>query len=135
MRNDSKFSRAAQGICVALAMLVATSVPAPAERWPAGGPSLGGAIAARAIADACPSLMSEEQIAELEFYIKKRRAEIAAISAEDAASVNAFAPALEAEYARSERCTDDSEEMAKDMLERVERLLEFDDLESNPNHR
>lgn len=126
MSTNSKFWRAGQGICVALAMLVATNISARAERWPAGGPSLGGAIAARAIAEACPSLMSVEEITELEFYIKKRRAEIAAISAEDAASVNAFAPALEAEYTRSERCTDDSEEMAKDMLERVQRSLEFD---------
>lgn len=105
------------------ATLVLSFTPASAELWPGGGPSIGGAIAAKSVASACPHLMSDDEIADLDVYIAKRHAEIAALSAEDAASVNVFAPALEAEYGRADKCAE-TEDMAKNMLKRVQDMLD-----------
>lgn len=114
-------------LIVAVALLACSFGAARADLWPGGGPSLGGAIAAKAMSEACPHLLTDAEIADLDAYITRRRDEIAAIDAGDAASVNSFMPALETEYARAERCTDDGEAMAKDMLERVQTWLDEND--------
>jgi hypothetical protein len=109
---------------IAAALLLCSFSASRADLWPGGGPSLGGAIAAKAMSEACPHLLTDAEIADLDAYITRRRDEIAAINADDAASVSSFMPALESEYARAEKCTDAGEAMAKDMLERVQSWLD-----------
>lgn len=110
-------------VIIAAALLACAFGAAHAEMWPGREPSLGGAAAAKAMSEACPHLLTDDEIADLDAYIARRSAEIAAINAADAASVNSFMPTLQTEYGRAEKCTDDGEAMAKDMLERVQTWL------------
>lgn len=115
---------------LATSMLVITSLPSHAKKWPGVGPAPGGALAARVIGLMCPNSLSKEEIYDLDLYIAKKRLEGYQASATDASKRKfemLFYPDLEgqyiAQYRDGKRCTADETEMANDMVERVRRYL------------
>jgi hypothetical protein len=116
---------AARMLPVAVSML--TVQPAGAEKWPGDDAPPGGAIAAKVIGQSCSGALDKGEIAELEDYIARRRAEFMAGDSDQQHLARYLFPQLDrayqSDYSDPSRCTADSTEMARDMLQRVRRIM------------
>ena len=112
-------------LSVVVPVLAAQS--AQAEKWPGEDAPPGGAIAAKVIGQSCNGSLDKGEIAELEDYIARRRAEFMAGDSDQQHLAKYLFPQLDrayqSDYSDPSRCTADSTEMARDMLQRVRRIM------------
>ena len=105
---------------------ILTVQPARAEKWPGDDAPPGGAIAAKVIGQSCRGALDKSEVAELEDYIARRRAEFMAGDSDQQHLAKYLFPQLDraytSDYSDPSRCTADSTEMARDMLQRVRRI-------------
>ena len=106
---------------------ILTVQPARAEKWPGEDAPPGGAIAAKVIGQSCSGSLDKREIAELEDYIAQRRAEFMAGDSDQQHLAKYLFPQLDrayqSDYSDPSRCTADTTEMARDMLQRVRRIM------------
>lgn len=108
---------------VLLLALVAAG-PAHAYKWPGTAPAPGGAIAAKVIGQNCPGVLTAYEMGELDAYLDKAARELDARAEPGAPPFATFAAALTETYqAESRACATDVEEEARDMLQRVRRVM------------
>lgn len=115
------------GVCLALIAICAA--PAAAGRWPGDLASPGGALAARAIGQACRDVLDAAALAELDLFLARARTEWQADTTRSgkAAIYDEFTAKLADDYAARYRdgtaCDADATEEARDMHGRVQRSL------------
>jgi hypothetical protein len=120
------------GVILTLSQLSAP--PAMAYKFPGEGPSPAGAIAAKAIGQQCPGILSPAEIEELDAYLAKDASETARIEAEKRKDPayrpfpnEEFRKNLTEDYEKKYRdprnCDADAAEEARDMLQRVRKAM------------
>jgi hypothetical protein len=129
--NPFRFSQYA----VASVLLMSLAGPAMAYKWPGEGPSIGGAISAKAIGKHCNGVLSATEVAEFDAFLTKAAADYAAVEQEKAAKKLGYIPlSLETitaglskdydnKYRDGQACDTDASEEARDMLKRVRKMM------------
>jgi hypothetical protein len=122
-------------IALSLLLCLPAAAPATARIWEGAGASPGGAIAAKAIGQYCPGVLSRPEIDELDAYLAKdaseqRKKDDEATQRDSGYKPFAFeefrrnfAAHMVEKYSNAKNCDADSAEEARDMLQRIRKLL------------
>lgn len=124
----NSFTRAAA--LAVLSLPLATSASA-ASTWPGEAPSIGGAIAARTIAEKCDGFLSAAEMEEIAAYQAKATDEFARRPADAEIDppaliehvVRTLTAAYSAKYANPAACDGAAAEEARDMLARIRKVM------------
>ena len=123
MRAKRKRGVSVLATVTAAATSVCLGGAAHAEKWPGDDAPIPGAIAARVIAVKCNGFLDPQAITELDSYIDRSAADFMSKSESNRIFAESLFPRVTQEYtetySKPENCTDDSRELATDMLQRV----------------